>query len=87
MITYSQQDPATGRWEMSGPYITVANKETSLLQLGYASEKPVSVDADHSQMVKFESANDRTYKNAVGRLKQFEAVAQEQVLSRFGTRG
>lgn len=84
LMTCCQQNPATDGWERSGPFITVANKDTSLLQLDDISEEKVSVDADHSKMVKFESKNDPAYETAVTYLEKFEAVAEKEVLSRFG---
>ncbi|KAF2635275.1 hypothetical protein P280DRAFT_412043 [Massarina eburnea CBS 473.64] len=74
-----------GRWSRSGPYLELSSQENSLLGLNDALEKKISVDEDHSNMVKFKSRRVAAYRSLVDALKDVLPEAQERVLGRTGT--
>jgi hypothetical protein len=63
--------------------MTAVNTDSALLGLPDSMETPIPVNADHSQIVKFDSRNAEAYKAAIGYLKQFELDAGKVVSDRF----
>jgi len=75
----------TGVWGRTGPYITAVDSGSALLDLPDSVETKIPVNADHSQIVKFDSRNTEAYQTAMGYLKQFEQDAKRVVSDRFCT--
>lgn len=63
-----------GSWSRSGDFITAVDPHSALLQLPDHQEVKISVDADHSAIVKFDSRVNSTYRSALKYLKEFEQV-------------
>jgi len=63
--------------------MTAVDTGSALLDLPDSIEVKIPVNADHSQIVKFDSRNSEAYKTAVGYLKQFEQDAGEVISARF----
>ncbi|KFY27526.1 hypothetical protein V493_03438, partial [Pseudogymnoascus sp. VKM F-4281 (FW-2241)] len=78
-----QLNPETNKWSRTGEYMTAVESGSALLELPDSTEIKYPVDADHSQIVKFDSRNAEAYKTAVGHLKEFEQDAGKVVLDRF----
>lgn len=77
------QDPKSQTWGRTGNYITVADMDTSILQLPIQTESPIPLHSDHSQIVKFDSRNVLGYKFALEKLREFVADAPNVVSRRF----
>lgn len=56
---------------------------SAILQLPDSIEVKIPVNADHSQIVKFDNKNANVYQTALGYLKQFEKDAGKIILDRF----
>ncbi|OBU01690.1 hypothetical protein VE01_00202 [Pseudogymnoascus verrucosus] len=78
-----QLNPKTNKWGRTGEYMTAVESSSALLELPDSTEIKIPVDADHSQIVKFDNRNAEAYKAAVGYLKEFEQDARKIVLDRF----
>jgi hypothetical protein len=65
--------------------MTAVDSGSALLDLPDSVEVKIPVNADHSQIVKFDSRNAEAYKTATGYLKQFEQDARRTVSDRFCT--
>ncbi|KFY48968.1 hypothetical protein V495_00865, partial [Pseudogymnoascus sp. VKM F-4514 (FW-929)] len=78
-----QLNPETNKWSRTGEYMTAVECGSALLELPDSTEAKIPVDADHSQIVKFDNRNAEAYKTAVGYLKEFEQDARKVVLDRF----
>jgi hypothetical protein len=65
--------------------MTAIDSGSALLDLPDSVEVKIPVNADHSQIVKFDSRNAEAYKTAAGYLKQFEQDARRIVSDRFCT--
>lgn len=65
--------------------MTAVETGSALLELPDSTEAKIPVNADHSQIVKFDSRNAEAYKAAIGYLKQFEQDAGKVVSDRFCT--
>ncbi|OBT91277.1 hypothetical protein VE02_00373 [Pseudogymnoascus sp. 03VT05] len=78
-----QLNPETNKWGRTGEYMTAVESGSGLLELPDSTEVKIPVDADHSQIVKFDNRNAEAYKTAVGYLKEFEQDAGKVVLDRF----
>ncbi|KFZ13479.1 hypothetical protein V501_03685, partial [Pseudogymnoascus sp. VKM F-4519 (FW-2642)] len=78
-----QLDHETNKWGRTGEYVTAVESGSALLELPDSTEAKIPVDADHSQIVKFDNRNAEAYKTAVGYLKEFEQDAGKVVLDRF----
>ncbi|KAH8682822.1 hypothetical protein BGZ60DRAFT_205902 [Tricladium varicosporioides] len=78
-----EQNPETKAWGRTGEYMTAVETGSALLELPDNTEVKIPVDADHSQIVKFDSRNFETYKMAVGYLKQFEHDAGKVISDQF----
>jgi hypothetical protein len=59
--------------------------DSALLQLPDSMEEEISLDADHSMIVKFDTKDSRGYTSARDRLVQFERDAPSVVAARFCT--
>ena len=57
--------------------------DSALLQLPDNMEIKVKVDADHSEIVKFNDRNSEPYKTTIRYLKKFEEDAGKEVPQRF----
>ncbi|RDW87375.1 hypothetical protein BP5796_03069 [Coleophoma crateriformis] len=75
-------NPDTG-WGRTGTFITAVESGSALLDLPDSIETKIPVNADHSQIVKFDNRNFEAYKTATRYLKEFEQNAGEVVLARF----
>ncbi|KFY69545.1 hypothetical protein V496_00165 [Pseudogymnoascus sp. VKM F-4515 (FW-2607)] len=78
-----QLNHETNKWGRTGEYMTAVESGSALLELPDSTEIKIPVDADHSQIVKFDNRNAEAYKTAVGYLKGFEQDARKVVLDRF----
>ncbi|OBT52166.1 hypothetical protein VE04_08056, partial [Pseudogymnoascus sp. 24MN13] len=78
-----QLNRETNKWGRTGEYMTAVESGSALLELPDSTEIKIPVDADHSQIVKFDNRNAEAYKTAVGYLKVFEQDARKVVLDRF----
>ncbi|OBT66186.1 hypothetical protein VE03_05134 [Pseudogymnoascus sp. 23342-1-I1] len=78
-----QLNPETNKWGRTGEYMTAVESGSALLELPDSTEAKIPVDADHSQIVKFDNRNAEAYKAAVGYLKEFEQDARKVVSDRF----
>ncbi|KAH6694334.1 hypothetical protein BKA61DRAFT_647691 [Leptodontidium sp. MPI-SDFR-AT-0119] len=76
-------NPETKKWGRTGEYMTAVESGSALLELPDSTEAKIPVNADHSQIVKFDNRNVEAYKTAVGYLKQFEQDAWKVVADRF----
>jgi len=65
--------------------MTAVNTDSALLDLPDNIEAKIPVNADHSQIVKFDSRNTESYKTALEYLKQFEQDAGRVISARFCT--
>ena len=65
--------------------MTAVDSGSALLDLPDSIEAKMPVNADHSQIVKFDSRNAEAYKAAIGYLKQFERDAKKVISGRFCT--
>ncbi|KAI5820450.1 hypothetical protein BZA77DRAFT_78538 [Pyronema omphalodes] len=78
------QDPTTQKWKRGeDEYSTAVDEESALLQFPDKMETKIPVDADHSNMVKFDSKSNQTYSSVVKYLKDFAANSDGVVSSRF----
>jgi hypothetical protein len=78
------QDPRTGEWKRGNDeFSTAVDEESALLQFPDTMEVKIPVDADHSNMVKFDSKNNQTYSSAVGHLKDVISNTRGTVNGRF----
>ncbi|KAI5789408.1 hypothetical protein FPQ18DRAFT_261729 [Pyronema domesticum] len=76
-----KQDPTTQKWKRGeDEFSTAVDEESALLQFPDRMEAKIPVDADHSNMVKFDSKSNQTYRSVVGYLKDF-AVNSDGVVS------
>ncbi|RDW73410.1 hypothetical protein BP6252_07317 [Coleophoma cylindrospora] len=75
-------NPDTG-WGRTGTFITAVESGSALLDLPDSIETKIPVNADHSQIVKFDSRNFEAYKTATRYLKEFEQNAGKVVSERF----
>ncbi|KAA8909657.1 hypothetical protein FN846DRAFT_776022 [Sphaerosporella brunnea] len=79
-----KQDPETGRWKRGkDDYSTAVDEESALLQFPDKMEVKIPVDADHSNMVKFDSQNNQTYSSVLGHLKAIASSSRGVVGNRF----
>jgi hypothetical protein len=65
--------------------MTAVTSGSAILQLPDSMEVKIPVNAGHSQIVKFDSKNDRAYQFALEHLKQFEKDAGNVISDRFST--
>lgn len=65
--------------------MTAVDSGSAILDLPDSIEAKIPVNADHSQIVKFDNRNAEAYKTAAGYLKQFEQDARKVISDRFGT--
>lgn len=72
-------------WGRTGDFITAVDTDSAFLNLPDSIEAKIPVNADHSQIVKFDSRNAEAYKTAIRYLKQFEQDAGRVVSERFCT--
>jgi hypothetical protein len=79
------QNSFTKSWSRTGSYITAVTSDSAILQLPDSMEVKIPVDADHSQIVKFDNRNADTYQTVLGYLKQFEKNAEKTISGRFCT--
>jgi hypothetical protein len=80
------KDPKTGKWKRGEDgFSTAVDEESALLQFPDKMEVKIPVDADHSNMVKFDSKSNQTYSSVVEYLKDFAANAGGVVSGRFCT--
>jgi hypothetical protein len=63
--------------------MTAVDSDSSILQLPDSVETKIPVNADHSQIVKFDNRNAEGYKAALAYLKQFEQDAGKVISDRF----
>ena len=63
--------------------MTAVDVDSALLQLPDHMEEKIPLDADHSNLVKFNSKNERGYTSALVKLQQFERDAPSVVARRF----
>jgi len=77
------QDEETRSFGRTGEYITAVGPDSALLQLPDNLEVKVKVDADHSEIVKFNDRHSEPYKTAIRYLKKFEEDAGKEVPQRF----
>lgn len=80
----SRQDPSTKCWARSGEFQTAVSVDSAVLQLPDLLEVKVPVNADHSNMVKFDKKQDPGYQSAIQYLRAFEKDAPRVVSERFG---
>lgn len=79
------QNLESREWGRTGEYMTAVETGSALLELPDSVETKIPVDADHSQIVKFDSRTVEAYKTTVGYLKDFEQAASKVVSDRFCT--
>ena len=48
-------------------------------------EIKIGIDADHSNMVKFDNRSDAAYRSVLIHLKEFESKAGKKISERYGT--
>jgi protein SERAC1 len=77
------KDPETQMWGRTGSHMTAVDSESAILQLPDNLETKIPVNADHSHIVKFDSASDQSYRSTVKYLKQFEQDATKVIFDRF----
>lgn len=65
--------------------MTAVDSGSALLELPDSVETKIPVNADHSQIVKFDSRNAEAYQTATHYLKQFEQDAKRVISDRFCT--
>lgn len=65
--------------------MTVLDSKSALLELPDSIEEKISLDADHSMMVKFDSKNAQGYSSVRDKLRRFARDAPGVVADRFGT--
>jgi hypothetical protein len=65
--------------------MTAVDSGSALLDLPDSIEAKIPINADHSQIVKFDSRNTETCKTAAEYLKQFEQDARKVISDRFYT--
>jgi hypothetical protein len=78
-----QLNDKTQAWDRTGPYVTTVDSNSALLNLPDHAELKVKVDADHSQMVKFNNKEDAPYPIILTHLKKFEREAGRFIDQRF----
>ena len=83
-IHYWQAKGNDGSWRRTGDYLLLSGRDTSLLGLNDKDERKIAVDEDHSQMVKFDSSGNKTYRSFVKYLQEVLVTAQGKVLQRNG---
>ncbi|OQE11585.1 hypothetical protein PENVUL_c002G01829 [Penicillium vulpinum] len=71
------------RWGRTGNFIKPVDDDSALLQLPDSIEVKISVDRNHSDIVKFDARGDRAYASVLQYLREFEKDAQECVKTRF----
>ena len=59
-------------------------KDSSLLQLPDSDEIKIRVDQDHSNLVKFDFPQDKTYRTVINYLREIQETAGNLVVERFG---
>jgi hypothetical protein len=80
------KDPTTQKWKRGeDEFSTAVDEESALLQFPDRMEAKIPVDADHSNMVKFDSKSNQTYRSVVGYLKDFAANSDGVVSGRLCT--
>ena|ERR1700761_3365683 len=79
----SQQDPITRKWRRDGSPVLAADAQTSNLQLPDNMETQVAVNKNHSDMVKYDSQTEETYKDVRFRLAQLVKDAPQTVKDRL----
>lgn len=77
---------ANGYWTRNGEYVDVVKKESARFGLPDTPEEIVSVDANHSTMVKFGSRSDNAYQDTLKRILELESISELTVGSRFKKR-
>ena len=65
--------------------MTAVTSHSAILQLPDSMEVKIPVNADHSQIVKFDNKNTDAYQTVLGYLKQFEKDAGKIISDRFCT--
>ena len=65
--------------------MTAVTSDSAILQLPDSMEVKVPVNADHSQIVKFDNKNDDIYQMALRYLTEFEKDAGKIISGRFCT--
>jgi hypothetical protein len=70
-------------WQREGEFAMAVEDESALLQLPKSIEEPIAVDADHSNLVKFETAQNKTYRNVRSIVKKMLSEAPAAIESRF----
>jgi hypothetical protein len=83
LSNFQCQNTFNQSWGRTGAYITAVDADSAILQLPDHTEDKIPLDADHSQIVKFNSKNDKGYRSVVERLKQFQHDATSVVTARF----
>ncbi|KAI5820655.1 hypothetical protein BZA77DRAFT_226720, partial [Pyronema omphalodes] len=79
-----KQDPTTLKWKRGeDQFSTAVDEESALLQFPDRMETKIPVDADHSNMVKFDSKSNQTYSSVVGYLRNVAANADGVVSGRL----
>ncbi len=78
-----EQDAEQQQWLRSGSYATAVDSDSALLQLTDSMETKIPIDADHSQMVKFDTRQAFGYQSVTNVLKEFESAASKVVQARF----
>jgi hypothetical protein len=71
------------KWRLGGDYKMAVEDKSSLLQLPEVLEKKMPVDANHSNIVKFETSRDSTYREVRVVVEQMLAEAPSVVENRF----
>lgn len=74
---------ANGYWTRSGEPVDVVKKESARFGLPGTSEEIVSVDANHSTMVKFGSRSDNAYQDTLKCVLELESISKVAVGSQF----
>ncbi|KAI9657407.1 MAG: hypothetical protein M1821_003089 [Bathelium mastoideum] len=78
-----QFDRARNRWVRTGDFITPVDINSALLGLPDQVEDKIPLDANHSNIVKFDHRDAIGYASALDKLKQFERDAPSIIASRF----
>jgi hypothetical protein len=71
------------KWRLGGGYKMAVEDKSSLLLLPEVLEKKMPVDANHSNIVKFETSRDSTYREVRAVVEQMLAEAPSVVENRF----
>ncbi len=86
-LVIKNKDAELEKWERSGSHATVVEFDSALLQLPDHMETKIPLDADHSQMVKFDNRHAFGYNSVLVKLNEFERAAPDVIRARFESQG